>query len=277
MQDAPEPDVSSLVVHAMAMPFTVHLRGIRDPSAADDAVRAFGESLREADALLSLWRPETPMSRVARGELSVDDAAPEIAEVLALAERWRQATDGAFDARLRRRAAARLPVTYPDGAPDPTGIVKAWAVARALPLLADAGSEAWLVDAAGDVSTWGRGPWRVGIADPAVRGAPAGTRPIDVITLRQGFAALATSGGAQSTDHLWDPVTGDVARHYLQVSVAGDDLVMCDAWATAIAAGGPVTLALAAARGIAALAVVAGRSTGGYDAVSTPGWPRLRY
>ncbi|WP_062202944.1 FAD:protein FMN transferase [Demequina salsinemoris] len=274
------PDRATLtrIVHAMAMPFTVRLRGVEDPAAAERAVDAFEASLREADDLLSLWRPETPMSRVARGELHVDDAPAEVAAVLALASAWGKETGGAFDARLTARAARRLPVPYPPGAPDPTGVVKSWAVVRALPTLAAARAEGWLVDASGDVVVGGQGQWRVGIADPRTQGDPTGTRPVDAVALGDGSAprpwrALATSGGAQVHDHIWDPVTGDVARHYLQVSVLGDDPVACDAWATAICARGPHALALAADRQVAALAVTGGRSEGGYDALTTPAWP----
>ncbi len=260
------------IVHAMAMPFTVRLRDVADPAEADLAIGDFEASLKEADALLSMWRAETPMSRVARGDLDVDDAPAVIAEVLALAAGWRDATEGAFDARLTPRATRRLPVAYPPGAPDPTGIVKAWAVARALPALESVAADGWLVGAAGDVVVGGEGEWHVGIADPRVQGDPAGTRPVEVVALGGRRRALATSGGSQVHDHIWDPVTGDVARHYLQVSVIGTDLVACDAWATAIAAGGPHALALAADRKVAALAVTGARSGGGYDALTTPAW-----
>ncbi len=272
MPRVPEAETFTRVVHAMAMPFTVRLRGTPDHAEAEQAIADFEASLKEADDLLSLWRPETPMSRIASGDLDVDDAPAEIAEVLALAEAWREETGGAFDARLTARAVRRLPVAYPAGAPDPTGIVKAWAVARALPALERAHADGWLIGAAGDVVVGGEGEWHVGIADPRVQGDPAGSRPVEVVVLNGERRALATSGGAQVHDHIWDPATGEVARHYLQVSVVGDDLVTCDAWATAIAAGGPHTLARAADRTVAALAVTGARSQGGYDALATPAW-----
>ncbi len=273
MPRGPEAETFTRVVHAMAMPFTVRLRGITDQRTAEQSIEAFAASLHDADAMLSLWRPESAMSRVARGVLALDDAPPEIAEVLRLTSTWREATDGAYDARLTPRAARRLPVAYPAGAPDPTGIVKSWAVTRAVPALERAGASSWLVDASGDVVVGGQGEWHVGIADPRVSGDPRGTWPIDVVTLGTTCSALATSGGAQVHDHIWDPDTGEVARHYLQVSVTGTDLLACDAWATAISARGPHALALAADRQVAALAVTGARSGGGYDASSTPTWP----
>lgn len=257
----------------MAMAFRVSARGLGGP-ALGLAVLDFERSLRDDEAMLSLWDHGSPMSALARGELEADDAPAEVCEVLALCDAWVERSAGAFSPRLTARAARRLPVPYPEGAPDPTGLVKTWAVARALPEIARAGAEGWLVDAAGDVCAGGVGTWRVGIADPSVTGDAAGSAPIAVIELGgDGPHALATSGGAQVRDHIWDPQTGAVARHYLQVSVLGDDLVACDAWATAIAGGGPAALARAHREGFEVLAVTGRRSGGGFDAVATPGWP----
>ncbi len=260
----------------MAMPFTVRLRGAVDPGEAEAAIEAFSRELQAADDLFSLWRPDTPMARVALGSLAVDEAPEQIAEVLGLAEQWRERTGGAFDPRLRRRAASRLPVRYPEGAPDPTGIVKTWALARASAHLVDTSAHAWLVGGAGDVAVGGEGSWVVGIADPTVQGDPTGTRPVDRVTLGTDFTALATSGVAQARDHVWDPVTGAPARHYAQVSVAGADVVACDAWATAIVAGGPPTLERAAAQGLAVLAITGARVQGGFEAVATRAWSGVR-
>lgn len=260
-------------IHVMAMPFTVRMRGVPDRDVAERAVRAFADDLADADLLFSLWRPDTPMALIALGTGSVEDAPREIREVLALAEEWRARTGGAFDARLRRRAAARLPVEYPEGAPDPTGIVKTWAVARALAHLEEAAARSWMVDAAGDVCVGGEGVWTVGIADPTLVGDPHGSRPVGAVELGHPARAMATSGVAQARDHVWDPETGEPARHYLQVTVVGDDLIACDAWATAIVAGGPRSLASAVEHGVAALAITAERSGGGFEAVVTPAWP----
>ncbi len=260
----------------MAMAFRVSARGVGGP-ALGTAMLDFERSLRHDEAMLSLWDARSPLSMLARGELDTADAPAEVREVLALCEFWVERTAGAFSPRLTALAARGLPVTYPEGAPDPTGLVKTWAVARALTSLESVGATGWLVDAAGDVCVGGDGAWRVGIADPSLTGDPTGSAPITVVELGgDGPRALATSGGAQVRDHIWDPETGEVARHYLQVSVLGDDLVACDAWATAIAGGGPRALTRAHADGFEVLAVTGRRSGGGFDAVVTPGWPDAR-
>lgn len=246
-------------LRAMSMAFDVTLEGVASEAAARSAVDAFHRELLAADDLFSLFRPDTPMARLANGTLALSDAPSEVIEVLRLCEHYRVATAGAFDANR------------PDGVIDPTGIVKTWAVARATRRLAAV--PRWLVSASGDVIAHG-GQQRVGIADPAIKGDPAGSKVLDVITLGGAVSAVATSGSSQVSDHIWDPRTGKPARHFLQASVAGADLVECDAWATAICAGGGYVVEKAVAAGLEVLIVTSGRSQGGYEAVASAGWPR---
>lgn len=248
-------------LRAMAMAFDVTLDGVSSEAAARSAFDAFHRDLLRADDLFSLYRPDTPMAELANGMLAIADAPKDVVDVLRLCESYRVATGGAFDAKR------------PDGVIDPTGIVKTWAVARATARLGAAPS--WLVSASGDVIAHGA-ERRVGIADPQVKGDPAGSKVLDVVLLGGAFTAVATSGSAQVADHIWDPLTGAPARHFLQASVAGNDLVECDAWATAICAGGGPVVERAVAAGLEVLIVTSGRSEGGYEAVSSAGWPSVR-
>jgi thiamine biosynthesis lipoprotein len=245
-------------LRSMAMAFDVTLSGVSSEAAARSAIDAFHKELLRADDLFSLYRPETPMSRLANGTTTLADVPAEVIEVLELCEHYRVATGGAFDAKR------------PDGVIDPTGIVKTWAVARAAGRLG--GVPSWLVAASGDILAHGA-ERRVGIGDPRVKGDPTGTDVLDVLVLGGDLTAVATSGDSQVANHIWDPVTGEPARHFLQASVAGNDLVECDAWATAICAGGAPVVERAAAAGLEVLIVAGGRSQGGYEAFSTPGWP----
>ena len=151
--------------------------------------------------------------------------------------------------------------------------VKSWAVERAAWRLDEVSSH-WMVGASGDVLTRG-GTRDIGIANPHVKGSPQGLDVIDVVRLGPLHSALATSGGAQVVDHIWDPVTGDLARHFLQVSVAGADFVSCDAWATAICAGGLRIAGLAMEAGHEVLLVIGGRYDGSFEAQKSPGWPSI--
>jgi thiamine biosynthesis lipoprotein len=248
-------------VDAMAMPFEVVLDGIVDTDAAARAVESFHQDLLWANDVFSLWSADSVLSRHLRGELTLDECPGEVREVLESCEWYRAHTEGAFDAR------------NPGGSLDPTGIVKTWAVARATQHL-DAVASDWMVGASGDVLT--RGAVRdIGIADPRVKGSPQGTDVVDVVRLGPVYPALATSGGAQVVDHIWDPVTGEPARHFMQVSVVGTDFVSCDAWATAICAGGLRTAGLAMEDGYEVLLIIGGRYDGTFEAQSSPGWPSV--
>ncbi len=250
-------------VTAMGMPFLIELHAPGSDAAAAVAVRTFHAALRHADDVFSLFKDDSELSRLNRGELSVDECEPEMLEILQSCEWYRGATLGGFDARLADRL-------------DPSGIVKGWAVAKGAAAFDDVGASAWMVGTSGDILVSPEGQtWRVGIADPRVKGDPAGTPVIDVVTLGGPFRALATSGSAQHGDHIWDPRTGQGARHYLQVSVVADDLVNADAWATAIAAGGERVLSAALDAGFEALVITNELCDGTFKAHASAGWPSV--
>jgi thiamine biosynthesis lipoprotein len=266
----------------MAMPFAIEIvRGdpslVGGPGPSEEecaaAVAALHRDLVWADDVFSLWREDTPLARLARGEISLDDCPPAVGEVLAECERYREVTDGAFDARR------------PDGVLDPSGIVKTWAVDRAAWRLEALGAAGWLVGASGDVLVSGFAagmlPWAVGIADPRDADDPQGGPTLDVVALGGGmdvpFRALATSGTAQHGEHIWNPATGRRESAFMQASVIGTDLVECDAWATAIVAGGADVAIAAQRRGLEILCIP--RPAVGADpaetipALASPGWP----
>ena len=269
-------------VHSMAMPFAIEivrddasLVGGRCPTEEEcaAAVTAFHRDLAWADDVFSLWRDDTPLARLARGEITVDDCPPAVGDVFAECESYREKTDGAFDPRR------------PDGVLDPSGVVKTWAVDRAAWRLEALGAAGWLVGASGDVLVSGLAPgmvpWTVGIADPRDPDDPVGGPTLDVVDLGGGadlrFRALATSGTAQHGEHIWNPATGRTESAYLQASVLGTDLVECDAWATAIVAGGAEVAVAAQRRGLEVLCIprpAAGAAPAeAIPALASPGWP----
>ena len=261
-------DFKRRTVTAMAMDFTLDVpQAVSDD--ALDAVMPFIESdLRWAESIFSLYRPDSELSRLGRGEISIGACVPSVAVVLDLCEQYRDQTGGAFDARR------------PDGVIDPTGIVKTWAMERARWRFQLLGASAWLWGCAGDVTVFGRPEvaeqWRIGIADPrssAVTPSGSGTaRAIDAIRLESG-GAVATSGTTHSGEHIWDPRKCVAAQHYAQASVAGSDLIQCDAWATAIMAGGRKVALAAQAEGLHVLTL--SLREGKVFSERSPGWPTL--
>jgi thiamine biosynthesis lipoprotein len=127
---------------------------------------------------------------------------------------------------------------------DPTGLVKGWAAARALQVVAGASVSGAMISAGGDVATFGQspdgGPWRVGIADPWKRpDALAAVVEVD------GAGAVCTSGTYERGAHLFDPYAGgEPAARALSATVVGSDLAVADGLATALVVGGDAALAV---------------------------------
>ncbi len=197
------------------------LGGIRQQLSAAVAI------LHRADEIFSTWEPDSPVSRLRRGELTVAEAPAEVAEVTAACAAARELSGGWFD-----------PWAMPGGF-DPTGYVKGWAAQRALAALSAGWMAGAIVNAAGDIASRGRQPagrpFRIGVADPA---APHQLAEIVELT-----GAIATSGGYERGSHLLDPRSGRPAARAASATVTGPDLGLADALATALAVAGEAGLA----------------------------------
>lgn len=215
---------------------TASLR-VEEPSLPEGVLAAIVERFAEWEARFSLYRPESEITRLSRGEISLRGTSEAFRETYALALDWRRITDDAFTPHR------------PDGVIDLSGVVKAAAMAAAADLLRDAGSTDWLLDVGGDVLAGGRhrgGAWRIGVVDPADRSVLlcAVDLSADVDNDSEGDGgrlALATSGIAERGEHVWRSDRGAGHTRYVQVSVMADDIVTADVLATAILAGGPAT------------------------------------
>ena len=212
------------VEHVMGMPVSLALRGRHTDDAA--ALEAWAEAmavLREVDRVFSTYRADSFVSRLARGEIAVPDCPPEVAEVLTLGERARLESAGAFDVRR-------------GGVLDPSGVVKGWAVERAVrPLRALPETDVCL-SAGGDMVCHVAGPdspdWRIGVENPHDP-----TRLLATVPIRRG--AVATSGLAHRGGHVVDARTGAVPDQVASVTVVHTDLTWADIDATAaLALGG---------------------------------------
>jgi thiamine biosynthesis lipoprotein len=207
----------------MGMPISLALRGRHaTTSQGDDAWADVLATLRDVDQVFSTYRADSFVSRLGRGEIDVIDCPPEVAEVLALGERARLESAGAFD--VRRPDAEGREIL------DPSGVVKGWAVDRAAAALRALDDTDFCLSAGGDlvahVADPARPDWRVGIEDPTDP-----TRIRAVVPLRDG--AVATSGLAHRGPHIVDARTGVVPARVASVTVIGDDLTWADIDATA--------------------------------------------
>lgn len=191
------------------------------PAAIDDVVAW----LHDVDARFSPFRPDSEVSRVGTGDLRLDDASPDVRAMFTLAEELRERTGGYFDPR-RHRA---------DGRPDPTGVVKGWAVDEAGAILRLAGARNFQVVAGGDLIAVGEPepgrPWRIGIRHPDHEDQVAA-----VLRIRD--LAVATSALYERGAHIRDPHTGQVPDGLRSATVIGPTLALADAYATAAFAMG---------------------------------------
>jgi thiamine biosynthesis lipoprotein len=194
------------------------LPGARHGNATTGAIDAACAVLHRADAIFSTWDPQSPVSRLREGTATLGEMPSAVAEVLDLCENARRVSGGWFD-----------PWAMPAGV-DPTGLVKGWAVERALAVLHEAGMEAAMVNGGGDIAVFGapaRGQaWRVGIRHPWRAGALAAILEVS--------AAVATSGSYERAPHLLDPFTGQLASRAVSATI------------TAMAVGGDEVLGIVA-------------------------------
>ena len=238
------------VEQVMGTSFGITVLDAIEPAAVDAAFAR----LRWVDATLSSYHDDSEVSRLGRGELATDDASPELREVLTRCAELTDATDGWFTICAR-----------PDSAPDPSGLVKGWAIDEAATILRMAGATAFSVNGGGDiVCGLGPGPgrtWRTGIRHPEDP-----TALVAVLTLRD--QAVATSGNYERGAHIWGRAG---AGGLLSATVVGPELGTADALATALFADGSgVPPWFERFDGYDALVVTAGRRvrwTAGLDAL----------
>ena len=203
-------------------------RGRAGVPVPQEALAAVRNVFTRWDERFSLYRPDSEISRIARGDIRLTQASAELRDCYAIALDWREHTDGVF---TPHRA---------DGVLDLSGVVKSLAIAEAGEALRGLGLSEWSVNAGGDLLVSGdQSPgqdWVAGIVDPANRQELLASVPL-VAPVR----AVATSGSAERGEHIWTSAGGGTAP-YRQVSVIGLDIVTVDVLATTIVAGGKAAL-----------------------------------
>src|SRR4051794_31328449 len=203
------------------MPFSIHVRGPEALGArVEERVLAALTVVRDADRRLSPFRADSEISRLHDGRIQLEDASPDLRELVGFCEQARALTGGAFDAGVSDgRGGRRL---------DASGLLKGWAVERAADELRMLSDHDWVVSAGSDltVSCVPGSSWRVGIEDPSDP-----TRLLRVLELSKG--AVATSGSARQGARVVDPATGAAAQGVRAVTVVGPSAVWADAFATA--------------------------------------------
>jgi FAD:protein FMN transferase len=203
----------------MGMPVTVEIVDTQADEADLDDVFAYFQYI---DETFSTYKPDSEISRLNEGRLSLADASADTQTIFQLAEATRQQTHGYFDI-------AR------DGRYDPSGIVKGWAIATAAEQLRDAGFVNYYVDAGGDIQVSGHNPagkdWRVGIRNPFNL-----NEIVKVLAIRD--CGVATSGTYVRGQHIYNPHGGAPIVEVLSLTVIARSVYDADRFATAAFAMG---------------------------------------
>lgn len=201
--------------YAMGTVVTFELRVANGAQAlATQALRRSRAHLHHADEVLSTWRPDSPINRLRREEITLAQAPPEVAEILWSCADARRLSRGWFD-----------PWVAPGGV-DPTGMVRGWSLSGALDVLRRAGVRAARINAGSVAAAYGCTP----TGPPLDRSqahfhVTAGTPLIPAAT--EQIAAVATA----PADGRWEgrPVA----------TVAGPDPGLAEALAAAVLSAGP--------------------------------------
>ena len=195
-------------------------------AAMDAAVEEVKKFVYGVDEDFSTYKDGSLVSRLRRGEISIDVCPDDVQEVWGLCAAARDLTDGAFD-----------PWAVAGGF-DPSGYVKGWAADRVAQILMTAGCEHIQVNAAGDLTLRGGinekgvvGPWQIGVVNPDNR-----QEVLRIFEINDG--AIATSGTYERGAHIFDPATGTIAIGAKSATVLGPDGGLTDALATALMVSG---------------------------------------
>jgi thiamine biosynthesis lipoprotein len=203
----------------MGMPITVDL----GHSAGDLVGRVF-DYFDEVDRRFSTYRQDSEISAINRGDIPVRDWSGQMMDVIRIAEQTRRETDGYFDIRK------------PDGALDPSGIVKGWAIRNAAEIVRRANVSDFFIEAGGDIQSSGRNvsgqDWSVGIRNPFQ------ADEIVKVVYPRGHG-VATSGTYARGQHIYNPrAPHDPISDIVSLTVIGPDVLEADRFATAAFAMG---------------------------------------
>lgn len=257
----------------------------------------------DIDLTLSPWRHDSDISRFNRASAGHFAEQPSLVAVTRAARLLAEQSEGAFDPTVGPFVAlwgfgpvegAAAPgwreisvgpggvrKTHPDLTLDLCGIAKGWALDQAARRARTAGYRNLLLELGGEFVAIGHHPsgreWQVAV-EPPLPGSPVPAR----LRVMDGWA-IATSGtGSQSYilngqrySHLIDPKTrAPVAGALRSVTVAAENTMHADGWATALFASGDVAgPELAAARNISALFVF--EESGDMRSLMTGAMPEL--
>ncbi len=217
-------EVKAQVLAAMNLPFTISIASI-DPQVSQQYLTTstplIQGLLQRIEQTYSPFIKTSQVSRYRQGETAILISEPEFQQLYGATQQAQEITDGFFD-------------PFFDGAYNPTGYVKGWAIAQIFnqylkPLLADPQVIAVGVNGGGDLQLASKDPaqftWQLGVEQPA---------DLQQLLARYALAngAMATSGTSKRGQHIQRPANADLT----QVTVIAAEITTADVWATALMA-----------------------------------------
>ena len=189
----------------------------------EPAIAKVKQYVHHVDEVFSTYKPNSIISQLRRGEISIESTSSEVIEVWNLCAFVKDLTQSAFD-----------PWAV-EGGFDPSGLVKGWAADKCAEILQHAGANHIQVNAAGDLSLRGGftsdQPWSIGVVNPDNR-----LEVLQTFNIQDG--AIATSGTYERGAHIRDPHSGLIAIGAKSATVIGPDVAIADALATALMVDG---------------------------------------
>ena len=221
------------------------------------ALETYIRILEETENELSIWRPDTVLSRLNAQPVNAPFAADDrlftlIEEVVS----WSDKTNNAFDptiGKLRLLSldqGARSITRTGDVVIDSGAFGKGEGLDRVFLRSTREGHAPWIIDFGGQVMVYGRPPgrssWTVDIAHPQ-------KRDVRAMTLQLPSGSISTSGVSEQPGHILDPHTGAPAEFKGSVVVWHPRALIADILSTALFVMGPAKgMTWAGAHGIAA-------------------------
>ncbi|HEY5121465.1 MAG TPA: FAD:protein FMN transferase, partial [Acidimicrobiales bacterium] len=85
------------LIEVMGTVVTIDLFHVSDPQAAHSAIERVHAVLADVDRVFSTYKTLSPISRLRRGEVSLGETPPQVADVLDLCQQAKTLTGGWFD------------------------------------------------------------------------------------------------------------------------------------------------------------------------------------
>ncbi len=205
----------------MGMPVTVEIAEAR---AKEKDIEEVFSYFTYVDEKFSIYKESSEISAINRGMLHEEQYSKDMKTIFALAEETKKLTGGYFD------------ILTPNGAYDPSGIVKGWAIHNASELLKEKGFINFFVDAGGDIEAHGKNSekktWSVGIRNPFDR-----EKIIKTVYIED--KGIATSGTYIRGAHIYVPQEREkTITDIVSLTVIGPNAYEADRFATAAFAMG---------------------------------------